>query len=129
MKPIASGIHVGGLYKLNVKSAPHQPLASSSMVTVDLWHQRFGHINFNDLLLLHKRSMVEDLPVLKSSHIYCDACALGKLHRDDFPMNPNRKKRDILKLVHIGLCRPMQTKSLGGAYYLLLFIDDYTRFT
>ena len=46
MKPIALGIRVGGLYKLNVKSAPHQALASSAMTTVDLWHQRFDHINF-----------------------------------------------------------------------------------
>eukprot|EP00253_Pinus_taeda_P035887 PITA_35887 len=86
MKPIASGTCVGGLYKLNVKSAPHQALASSTMTTVDLWHQRFGHINFNDLLLLQKRGMVEGLPVLKPVYIDCDACALGKLHRDKFPM-------------------------------------------
>jgi len=45
MKPIASGICVGGLYKLNVKSTPHQALTSSAMTTVDFWHQRFGHIN------------------------------------------------------------------------------------
>ena len=54
MKPIASCIRVGGLYKLNVKSTPHQALTSSAMTTVDLWHQRFVHINFNDLLLYRK---------------------------------------------------------------------------
>jgi hypothetical protein len=41
----------------------------------------------------------------------------------------DRRKRDILELVHTDLCGPMQTRSLGGAYYFLLFIDDYTRFT
>jgi len=50
------------------------------MTTMDLWHQRFGHINFNDLLLLQKIGMVEGLPILKPIHIDCDACALGKLH-------------------------------------------------
>jgi hypothetical protein len=108
MKPIASGIHVGGLYKLNVKSAPHQALTSSAMTTVDLWHQRFGHINFNDLLLLQKRGMVEGLPVLKSVHIDCDACALGKLHRDEFPVNLI-ERREIYSSwytqIYAGLCR------------------------
>jgi hypothetical protein len=129
MKPITSGVCVGGLYKLNVKSAPHQALTSSAMTTVDLWHQRFGHINFNDLLLLQKSGMVEGLLVLKSVHIDFDACAMGKLHRDEFPVHIDRKKRDILELVHTDLCGPMLTISLGGAYYFLLFIDDSTRFT
>jgi len=114
---------------LNVKSAPHQALTLSAMTTVDIWHQRFGHINFNDLLLLQKRGMVEGLLVLKPFHIDCDACALGKLHSDEFPMNANRRRRDILELVHTYLCGPMQTRLLGGTYYFLLFIDDYTRFT
>eukprot|EP00253_Pinus_taeda_P036134 PITA_36134 len=35
-----NGIRVGGLYKKNVKSAPNQALASSSMTIMDLWHQR-----------------------------------------------------------------------------------------
>ena len=104
MKPIALGIHVGGLYKLNVKSAPHQVFTSSSMTTMDLWHQRSGNINFNDLLLLHKRGVVEGLPVLKLVHIDCDACALGKFHKDEFLVNADRRRRDILELVHTDLC-------------------------
>ena len=129
MKPITSSICVGGLYKLNVKSAPHQALASSDMTTMDLWNQRFGHINYNDLLLLQKTGMVEGLLVLKYTHIDCDARALGKFHRVEFLVNPDKKKRDVLELVHTNLCGPMKTRSLGGAYYFSLFIDDYAGFT
>jgi len=32
-----------------------------------------------------------------------------------------------LELIHADLCGPMQTNSLGGSHYFLLFTDDYTR--
>lgn len=54
---------------------------------------------------------------------------IRKMNRDKFPMNAYRRRRDILKLVHTYLCGPMQTRSLGGAYYFSLFIDYYIRFT
>ena len=73
--------------------------------------------------------MVEGLPILKPFHIDCDACAFGKLHRDEFPMNTNRRRRDILEMVHTNLCGPMQTRSLGSAYYFLIFVDECTKFT
>lgn len=31
--------------------------------------------------------------------------------------------------MHTDICGPMQIRSLGGAYYFLLFIDDNTRFS
>lgn len=52
MKNIALGIGTQGLYKLNVRTSPHRDLISSSWTTEELWHQRIGHINFNDFLLL-----------------------------------------------------------------------------
>ena len=73
--------------------------------------------------------MVDGFPVLKNEHIDCEGCALGKMHKDEFPSNLNRIKRDILVLVHTDICGAMQTRSLGGAYYFLLFIDDCTRYT
>jgi transposase InsO family protein len=73
--------------------------------------------------------MVEGLPMLKNEKVACDGCALEKMHRDEFPSNPDKKKRDVLDLVHTDVCGPMQTRSLGGAFYFLLFIDDCTRFT
>jgi transposase InsO family protein len=99
------------------------------MPTDFLWHQRYGHINHPNLLLLQKKNMVEGIPMLKNEKVACDGCALGKLHKDEFPSNIDKKKRDVLDLLHIDVCGPMQTRSLGGAFYFLLFIDDCMRYT
>ena len=73
--------------------------------------------------------MVDGLPSFHSVQLDCDRCALGKMHREYFPFHVDRNERDILELVHTDICRPMQTRSLGGAYYFLLFTDDCTRFS
>jgi transposase InsO family protein len=67
--------------------------------------------------------------MLKNENVSCDGCALGKMHRDEFLSNPDRKKKDVLDRVHTCVCGPMQTRSLGGAFYFMLFIDDCTRYT
>ena len=60
--------------------------------------------------------MVTGLPDLMHNHVDCEVCALGEMHRDEFPVNVNIKQRDILELVYIDLCGPMQSRYLGGAY-------------
>jgi len=35
----------------------------------------------------------------------------------------------LLELIHLDLCGPMQQKSFGGCRYLMLLIDDFTKFT
>jgi hypothetical protein len=124
LKTVATRVRARGLYKLDVTSKAHQALTSATMPTEILWHQRYGHINHPNLLLLQKKNMVEGLPMLKNENVVCDGYALGKMHRDEFPSNPNKKKRDVLDLVHSDVCGHMQTRSLGGAFYFLLFIDD-----
>jgi len=128
MKPIATGIRIGGLYKLDVKSTPQQALMSLDKSAENLWHQQLGHINFSDFILLQKKGIVDGIPVFKKLHIDYEACALSKQHRDEFPAIKDRKQRYILELVHTDLCGPMQTRSLGGAYYFLIFVDDCKRF-
>jgi hypothetical protein len=128
IQTVAIGVREGGLYKLDVTRKAHHALTSATMPTKILWHQRYGHINHPDLLLLQKKNMVEGLPMLKNEKFACDGCASGNMHRDEFPSNPDKKKRDVLDFVH-DVYGPMQTRSLGGAFYFLLFIDDCTRYT
>jgi hypothetical protein len=128
-KTVVMGVRAGGLYKLDVTSKSHHTLTFATMPTEILWHQRYGHNNQPDSLLLKKKNMVEGLPMLKNEKVACDGCALGKIHRDEFPSNPDRKKRDVLDLVHTYVCGPMKIRSLEGAFYFLLFINVYMRYT
>lgn len=127
LEPVATGVRVGNLYRLDARSIPQQAMVAATSTAENLWHQR--HINLQDLILLKNKGMVDGLPTLHNIKLECDGCALGKMHRDEFPVHVNRKQRDILELVHTYICGPMQTRSLGGAYYFLLFIDDCTRFS
>ena len=56
-------------------------------------HQRYGHLNHNDPMMLQKKEMVEGLPMFKSEHIECEGCALVKQHREEFPMHIDKIKR------------------------------------
>ena len=49
---IATGSRLGGLYKLDAIKGNHQALAASAISDVELWHQRYAHLNNNDLMLL-----------------------------------------------------------------------------
>jgi len=129
LETVATGIHMGNLYRLDARSMPRQAMVVATSTVENLWHQRFGHLNLQDLILLKKKGMVDGLPALHNIKLECDGCALGKMHRDEFPLHVNRKERDILELVNTDICGPMQTRSLGGAYYFLLFTDDCTRFS
>jgi hypothetical protein len=73
--------------------------------------------------------MVEGIPILKNEHIECEAFALGKRHREEFRVHKEKKQREIIELIHTDVCGPMQTMSLGGAGYFLIFVDDRSRFT
>jgi len=126
---VATGMRVGSLYRLDAKSIPKQAMVAGGSTAEQLWHQRFGHLNLQDLLLLQKKGMVEGLPIFHNIQLNCDGCALGKMHREQFPVHDRRKETNILELVHTDICGPMQTRSLGGAYYFLLFTDDCTRYS
>ena len=116
METIATGVRMGNLYRLYVKSMPQQAMVAAGLTPEDLWHQRFDHLNLQDLILLQRKGMVDGLPVFHNVKLDCDGCALGKMHREEFPLHVNRKERDILELVHTYICGPIQTRSLGGAY-------------
>ena len=73
--------------------------------------------------------MVEGLPVIKNYHIECVACALGKQHQNEFPNHEEKRQNELLELIHTDVCGPMQTRSLSGARYFLIFVDDRSRFT
>nr|GEY12102.1 hypothetical protein [Tanacetum cinerariifolium] len=95
-----------------------------------LWHHHLSHLNFDTINLLSKNDIVVGLPKLKfiKDHI-CSSCELGKAKRKYFltKLTPSSKRR--LQLLHMDLCGPMRVASINGKRYVLVIVDDYSRYT
>nr|GEU88184.1 hypothetical protein [Tanacetum cinerariifolium] len=95
-----------------------------------LWHRRLSHLNFDTINLLSKNDIVFGLPKIKfvKDHL-CSSCELGKAKRKSFQtkITPSSKRR--LQLLHMDLCGPMWVESINGKKYVLVIVDDYSRYT
>jgi hypothetical protein len=56
----------------------------------------------------------------------CDACTLGKMHRQPIRNKPRFRSTVPGEVLHWDTCGPMP-KSLSGSIYLVIGIDDTTR--
>lgn len=123
---VATASQTGGVYKLNIENA--QCLLSS--VPGAVWHRRLGHLNSSDLQKM-KNGAVKGMSFTEKSQITksnCKVCCEGKQSRLPFP-NAGNRSTELLDTVHADICGPMETRSLGGSKYFLLFVDDYSRMT
>nr|GEW26713.1 retrovirus-related Pol polyprotein from transposon TNT 1-94 [Tanacetum cinerariifolium] len=95
-----------------------------------LWHRRLSHLNFDTINLLSKNDIVVGLPKLKfvKNHL-CSSCKLGKAKRKSFhtKITPSSKRR--LQLLHMDLCGPMRVASINGKRFVLVIVDDYSKYT
>ena len=59
----------------------------------------------------------------------CVACEKGKQTKISFERKKIISTTKPLELLHMELFGPSKTKGLGGNYYALVIVDDYSRFT
>nr|GEW32323.1 hypothetical protein [Tanacetum cinerariifolium] len=95
-----------------------------------LWHRRLSHLNFDAINLLSKNDIVIGLPKLKfvKDHL-CSSCELGKAKRKSFQTKTTPSSKRRLHLLHKDLCGPMRVESINGKKYVLVIVDDYSRYT
>lgn len=107
--------------------------SSCLQATVDdvtnLWHQRYGHLSYNNLQLLSANQMVEGLPRMKGGSKICEVCNQGKQHREAIPKHVMWRTTQRLQLVHMDLCGPITPATTTNRRYILSFIDDFSRKT
>ncbi|GJU70015.1 retrovirus-related pol polyprotein from transposon TNT 1-94 [Tanacetum coccineum] len=93
-------------------------LSKASKTKYWLWHRRLSHLNFGTINHLARHGLVRGLPKLKfEKDNLCSACAISK--------DTNQEK---LYLLHMDLCGPMRVASINGKKYILVIVDDYSRF-
>nr|GEY15692.1 retrotransposon protein, putative, unclassified [Tanacetum cinerariifolium] len=95
-----------------------------------LWHRRLSRLNFNYINLLLKKDIVISLPKLKYiKDQLCSSCELSKAKRSSFKSKVVPSSKGRLNLLHMDLCVPMRVASINGKKYVLVMVDDYSRYT
>nr|GFA10451.1 hypothetical protein [Tanacetum cinerariifolium] len=79
---------------------------------------------------LARQGLVRGLPKLKfgKDHI-CSTCAIGKSTKKTHKPKSEDTNQEKLYLLHMDLCKPMRVESVNGKKYILVIVDDYSRFT
>ncbi|GKC87036.1 retrovirus-related pol polyprotein from transposon TNT 1-94, partial [Tanacetum coccineum] len=111
-------------------SSPICLLSKASKTKSWLWHRRLSHLNFGDINHLARHGLVRGLPKLKfeKDHL-CSACALGKTSKKPHKPKSEDTNQEKLYLLHMDLCGPMRVANVNGKKYILVIVDDYSRFT
>ena len=120
------------VYKVHISSLSQNNLTCLSVLNDDimLWHKRLGHASLFLLNKLVTKDLVVGLPSIKyDDGKVCDACAMGKQVRNSFKTKNYVSTSRPLEMLHVDLCGPMRTRSRGGKRYVLVIVDDYSRFT
>ncbi|GJR17879.1 retrovirus-related pol polyprotein from transposon TNT 1-94 [Tanacetum coccineum] len=110
-------------------SSPICLLSKATKTKSWLWHRRLSHLNFGAINHLARHGLVCGLPKLKfeKDHL-CFACAMGKSKKKPHKPKSEDTNQEKLYLLHMDLCGPMRIASINGKKYILVIVDDYSRF-
>ena len=125
------GSLAGKLYHLKcevITGKEKASMVSEDLPEVDLWHQRLGHLNRQQLNTLVDRDLASGIKLSTTSKLsFCEGCVEGKMQRKPFKPLTHQQSKKKLELVHSDVCGPLQAESIGGSRYFVTFIDDYSR--
>ncbi|GJR56017.1 integrase, catalytic region, zinc finger, CCHC-type containing protein [Tanacetum coccineum] len=131
---LLTGGRKSNLYTISISdmaaSSPVCLMLKATSTKSWLWHRQLSHLNFstiNDLTIL---DLVDGLPKFKygKDHL-CSACERGKSKKASHPPKLVPSDHFKLELLHMDLCGPIRVASINGKKYILVIVDDYSRYT
>ncbi|PRQ43209.1 putative RNA-directed DNA polymerase [Rosa chinensis] len=122
-----------GVYPIQFTSSPpsarsaashSSPQAhSTSLLSGNLWHARFGQANST---IVNKVLQALNVPAPSSTHSLCVHCMQGKAHRLPFSTSSNSSSGP-LQLLHADIWGPASISSVLGYRFFLSLVDDWSR--
>ena len=88
----------------------------------NIFHERFGHLNYKYLSDLSENGMVIGLPKIKFSKGVCQGCILGKHPEHKYERASHERTFAPLKLIHSDIAGPFPDMSMSQAKYALTFL-------
>ncbi|GJU80232.1 integrase, catalytic region, zinc finger, CCHC-type containing protein [Tanacetum coccineum] len=131
---LLTGSRYSNLYTISIfKMAASSPVYLMSRATSTkswLWHRRLSYLNFGTINQLTLKDLVDGLSKFKynKDHL-CSACKQGKSKKDSLPPKLVPSTESKLELLHIDLYGLMRVASINGKKYILVIVDNYSRYT
>jgi transposase InsO family protein len=93
------------------------------------WHRKLGHLSFDLLSCLSKLNLVRGLPRLRlEKELVCALCRHVKMVASSHPPLTDVMTERPCELLHMDLVGPARVRSTGGKWYVLVVLDDYSRY-
>ncbi|GJU57599.1 retrovirus-related pol polyprotein from transposon TNT 1-94 [Tanacetum coccineum] len=116
---LLSGSREPNLYSLSIgdmmESSPICLLSKATKTKSWLWHHRLSHLNFGDIKF-------------EKDHL-CSVCAMGKSKKHSHKPKSEDTNQEKLYILHMDICGPMRAASVNRKKYILVIVEDYSRFT
>jgi hypothetical protein len=94
-----------------------------------IWHERFGHWNFRYMQQLSKQILVDSLPNIHFFKGVCEGCVLGKHPQEKFDKGKSQRASAALDMIHSDLMGPFPHPYINKVRFVLIFVNDFSRFT
>jgi hypothetical protein len=105
-------------------------LISQSSSELWKWHRRLGHLSFNLLCRFNGLGLLRELSLLKfESDLVCASCHHGKMIIASHSSVNTVMTEHPGQLLHIDTVGPSRVCSMGGKWYVLVIVDDYSRYS
>ena len=89
--------------------SPPTSLLTHANNTNNIWHERFGHLNFKYLHQLHNEKMVEGFPLIQTLDGVCHGFLVGKHPEKRYEFGKATRAASTLDLIHTDVSRPIPT--------------------
>ena len=126
---------VGGIYVLRTGEAREAAMGvaedskQGETGNAALWHFRLVHLGLDTVEKPGKIGCGVPPIVRSAGKCVCEACLSGKMARRPFvSIGAESRAADLLDVVHSDLMGPMEVSSISGSRYVLLFLDDRSRY-
>nr|GEU62499.1 retrovirus-related Pol polyprotein from transposon TNT 1-94 [Tanacetum cinerariifolium] len=118
------------LFEDMMKSSPIYLLSKAFKTKSWLWHCHLNPLNFGTINDLAKKDLVRGLPRLKFEKYYLySVCQLEKSKKRTHSPKTKNTNLEVLNTLDMDLCGPIRVQTINGKKYILVIVDDYTRFT
>jgi transposase InsO family protein len=104
--------------------------STNRQVSLNQWHNRFGHSSPTILAAGIKAGAFADLPrtaILNWKVPDCPPCLLGKATRKPMPKGTPNKSTAPLDKIHLDLTGKSKVTSQGNSNYVMFITDDYSK--